>query len=71
MERVRERFAGAEVQINVIPGMRLSKMRDQDSYSYEIAVLYMGADSHEELLANYCEALTMLPFNIVHDEESI
>lgn len=71
VERVRERFAGAEVQINVIPGMRLSKMRDQDSYSYEIAVLYMGADSHEELLANYCEALTMLPFHIVHDEESI
>ncbi len=71
VNRVRERFDGAEVQIKVIPGMRLSELRDQDSYSYEIADLFMGADSHEELLANYREALTMLPFHIVHDEESI
>jgi len=71
VNRVRERFDGAEVQIKVIPGMRLSEMRDQDSYSYEIADLSMGADSHEELLANYSDALNMLPFHIVHDEESI
>ena len=71
VKRVRERFDRAEVQINVTPGMRLSELRDQDSYSYEIADLFIGADSHEELLANYCEALTMLPFHIVHDEESI
>ena len=71
VNRVRERFDGAEVQINVIPGMRLSELRDQDSYSYEIANLFMGADSHEKLLANYREAITMLPFHIVHDGESI
>jgi hypothetical protein len=51
--------------------MRLSELRDQDSYSYEIATLFMGADSHEKLLANYREAITMLPFRIIHDEESI
>ena len=71
VQRVRERFGGADVQINVTPGMRLSELRDQDSYSYEIADLFMGADSHEELLANYDQALTMLPFHIVHDEESL
>jgi hypothetical protein len=71
VKRFRERFRGADVQVNVIPGMRLSDLRDQDSYSYEIADLFMGAHSNEELLANYHEALTMLPFHIVHDEESI
>ena len=71
VKRVRERFGGADVQIHVAPGMRLSELRDQDSYSYEIADLFMGADSHEELLANYHEALAMLPFHIVYDEESI
>jgi hypothetical protein len=71
VKRVRERFGGADVQINVNPGMRLSELRDQDSYSYEIADLFMGADSHEELLANYREALAMLPFHIIYDEESI
>ena len=71
VNRVRQRFDGAEVQVNVIPGMRLSELRDQDSYSYEIADLFMGADSHEELLANCREAMTMLPFHIVYDEESI
>lgn len=71
VKRLRERFDGAEVQVNVMPGMRLSELRDQDSYSYEIADLFIGADSHEELLANYREALTMLPFHIVHEKESI
>jgi hypothetical protein len=33
----------------VAPGERLSHLEYQDSYSYEIAELYLGADSHEEL----------------------
>jgi hypothetical protein len=71
VQRVRKRFEGAEIQINVIPGMRLSELRDQDSYSYEIADLFIGADSEEELLANYHEAMAMLPFHIVYDKEGI
>ena len=67
VKRVRERIDGDEVQISVIAGMRLSELRDQDRYRYEIAHLFLGADSPQELLANYTEALTILPFHIVHD----
>jgi hypothetical protein len=38
--------------------MRLSELPDQDSYSYEIGVLFVGADSQPELMRRYrrCKA---------------
>lgn len=64
IDRVKERFPETEVVVSVESGMRLSDLRDQDSYSYDIADLFMGAESHKELLSNYKTALAMLPFNI-------
>lgn len=64
ISRVLDKFPGTEVTISVEPGMQLSRMRDQDSYSYEIATLFMGADSEQELLRKYQIALSMLPFKI-------
>lgn len=66
---LKERFEGSEVIINVNPGTRLSELRDQDSYSYEIADLFLGAHSSSELMEKYREALSILKFHIVHDEE--
>lgn len=48
-----ERFPGVEIQLHIQNGMRLSALRDQDSYSYEIAVVFVGADSQKELLERY------------------
>jgi len=62
LARVREKFPGTEIEIHIRPGMRLSEMSDQDSYSYEVAVMFMGAGNEEELLENYHAALEMLPF---------
>jgi hypothetical protein len=67
IEKVRTSFPDTEVQLHVHPGMRLSDLKDQDSYSYEIAVMFMGANSQKELLKNYRTALTILPFEIVQD----
>lgn len=64
IEKVKNKFPGTEVLLQIHEGMRLSDMLDQDSYSYEIAVLFMGADNHEVLSANYRTALSMLPFRI-------
>jgi hypothetical protein len=64
IERVKQRFPGTDISLHVKPGKRLSEMRDQDSYSYEIAVLFMGADNQRQLLENYSEAMSMLPFGI-------
>ncbi len=62
IEKVRQRFPDAEVLLHVQAGMRLSGLRNQDSYSYEIAVIFMGADTAEALERNYQTALAMLPF---------
>lgn len=61
---IKQRFPDTEIQLHIQTGMRLSALRDQDSYSYEIAVVFMGAESESQLLANYEELLTMLPFDI-------
>lgn len=70
MEKVRQRFPDTDIQLHVHPGMRLSDLKDQDSYSYEIAVLFMGANNQKQLLQNYRTALAMLPITIEPDEET-
>lgn len=64
IDRVKYNFPETEVLVSIESGMRLSELRDQDSYSYDIADIYMGAKSHKELLTNYKTALSMLPFKI-------
>ncbi|MCB2174054.1 D-alanine--D-alanine ligase [bacterium] len=64
IERLKRTFPGCEVTIKIRSGMRLSDLRDQDSYSFEIAELFLGANTGEELLARYRQAVAMLPFAI-------
>lgn len=51
---------GVEVQLHVRPGMRLSELRDQDSYSYEVAALFIGAQSEAGLERRYRDCLARL-----------
>jgi hypothetical protein len=44
------------------------KLVDQDSYSYILACVYLGADSREELLARYAELLDAMPLEVEHRE---
>jgi hypothetical protein len=62
--RVQQRYPDTEVLLHIPAGMRLSDLRDQDSYSYEIAVVYLGAGNQAELLSKYHGVLDMLPFEI-------
>ncbi len=71
VEAAKKRFPGTEVVLGIDAGMRLSDLRDQDSYSYEIADLFLGANSQDELLEKYQTALSMLPFAIDHDEAAL
>ncbi len=59
---VRRRFPDTELRLHVREGMRLSELRDQDSYSYEVAVLFMGAKDQKTLLANHRAAVEALGF---------
>jgi uncharacterized protein (DUF885 family) len=48
-----ERFPSAEIQLYIDRGQRLSSLSNQDSYSYEIAVIYLGGRDQKELLEKY------------------
>lgn len=62
--RVEEMFPGTIVEINVREGMKLSDLLHQDSYSYELAVVFLGADNHQQLQERYDLCEEMLPFTI-------
>jgi biotin carboxylase len=55
---------GVEIQIAVKPGMRLSSLKDQDSYSYEVAALFIGGDSPTDLEARYRRVIEQLPLEL-------
>ncbi len=59
---VEERFPSAVIKPQVEVGMKLSELLEQDSYSFAICQLYLGADDTKDLLDKYVECREMLPF---------
>lgn len=57
------------VRITVLPqdGMRLSELPDQDTYSFELAHLYIGAQDAEDMQAKYDRCVAALPFEFDED----
>jgi hypothetical protein len=51
----------SSIQIAVSEGMRLSELRDQDSYSYEVATLFIGARDQTELETKFRACMDRLP----------
>ncbi len=66
--RVQERFPGTRIEIGPKPGTRLSEMAVQESYSYELGRVYLGADDHDQLDDMFEEVKLMLAFDIDYDE---
>lgn len=69
IERLEQRFPDALMRVLTEEGARLAHMPYQDSYSFEIAEIFLGADSQHALLAKYRAALEMLPFRVGPLEE--
>lgn len=65
MQAVTRRIAGTEIQLHIREGMRLSELNYQDSYSYEIADVFIGGDSEQELLQKYRDVQQALPLDLV------
>jgi hypothetical protein len=61
IDKFKRRYPEALVRIMVGEGTQLSHLAYQDSYSFEIAEVFLGADSQPELLDKYRAALE-LPF---------
>lgn len=65
LQAVSRRFAGTEILLHIREGMRLSDLRYQDSYSYEIADVFIAGDSEQELLQKYQAVQKALPLELV------
>jgi hypothetical protein len=61
---VSRRFPGTIVQPLVRKGMRLSELPFQDSYSFKLAILYMGAANSKKLLRNFQNAAEILGYQV-------
>jgi len=61
IDALKAKMPGTEILIEVDKGRRLSTMAYQDSYSYEVAVIFLGGRSHESLLRRYRRLLGNLP----------
>ncbi len=66
IERLCRRFPELVVHIHVTEGTRLRNLRNQDSYSFEIADVFLGGNSEEELHAKFSEVMTLLDFRFSH-----
>ncbi len=53
VEAIRRELPGAEIELHVSEGTRLSELGYQDSYSYEIAAIHLGGHSEADLLGSY------------------
>lgn len=51
--RLEERFPGCEINPRVEQGARLKDRSFQDSYSFELAVVFVGANSHRTMMRTY------------------
>ncbi|WP_223669942.1 ATP-grasp domain-containing protein [Kangiella shandongensis] len=53
LDDICRQFPDVTIQLAAEAGIQLSSLPDQDSYSYEIAVIFVGGNSQAELLQKY------------------
>lgn len=64
IHHMQSRYPEALVQILVKEGQRLSHLSFQDSYSFEIADIFVGGRSDDELMDKHADIMELLPFEI-------
>ncbi len=62
LEEIYRRFPEARIHINAEEGAYLSDLARQDSYSYDLAHIFMGGKDHDELMEKYHQCRQMLDF---------
>lgn len=67
IEALAQRFPGTIVHPQVQAGMQLSELHEQDSYSYNLAIVYMGASNRRALRDNWVECARALRFEFDRD----
>ena len=62
--RLQARIPGARIDVRVRVGDRLSHLRRQDSYSFELAHIHLGGTCEEELVETYQEVVAALDIRV-------
>jgi hypothetical protein len=62
IEAVQERIDGTQIEIVLEPGQRLSDLPEQDSYSFELAQIFVAAHTEHEMAEKYQACVDALPF---------
>jgi hypothetical protein len=68
IEQVQREIPGVTVDVTAHEGDRLSELTGQDSYSYILANIYVGAQDEAELTDKYERCVQALPFEIEDKE---
>ena len=64
IEAIEHIVPGATIDLTAHAGDVLSRMHEQDSYSYQLASIYIGATDETELLAKFDHVVAALPYEI-------
>lgn len=67
IRQVQGQIPGTWVRVNVEEGMRLAHLREQDSYSYDVAWILVAGDSPRELTERYRRCVDALGFRFSPD----
>ncbi|WP_425480778.1 ATP-grasp domain-containing protein [Sciscionella sediminilitoris] len=70
VDALERQMSGCAVDVLVEPGQRLADLAEQDSYSYAIASIHLGARDQQELTDKYERCLRSLPFAFDEREEA-
>jgi len=58
-----------EISLRVAEGMHLNDLQGQDSYSFELANIFIGGRDQQELIEKYNNVLNSLTFHIEYDKK--
>jgi biotin carboxylase len=67
VQRVEDELGGVRVDIVAEEGVRLSELRLQDSYSFELAQIYVAGRDRQDLEDKYARCVEMLAFEVDED----
>jgi hypothetical protein len=70
IDKLMKKYPELEMKVHVKKGMHLSELYGQDSYSFELANIFLGARNQEELLDKYHDCLDNLTFEVKFDEST-
>ncbi|MGD8340765.1 MAG: D-alanine--D-alanine ligase [Gammaproteobacteria bacterium] len=70
LARIKRQFPGTRIRVHVRSGMRLGDVHFRDSYSHELAEVFVGADSQSKLMQAYRDISAALKFSIRPGRES-